>query len=195
MTPARMAALVRRWVRRYTRTLPPAVAERRIDEIDADLHDHIAHERARGTGERRIALGIAARMIRGLAADLTTATSSTRKEPMPVDRPLSRSVARVAAGTALILLIPLVLMQVSTGTDWGVFDFVFAGVLLFGTGMLLQLAVRGGAHFAYRAAAAAVGLAAIVFGEMDDAPGLVGFGLLLILAAIALSVRTRLRSS
>ena len=195
MTPERMAELVRRWVRWYTRTLPPSAAERRVEELDADLHAEVAHGRAQGTGERRIALGIAARALRGMPADLTTMTSSTRKEPMPVDRPLSQSVARVAAGTALLLLIPLVLMQVSDGTDWGVFDFVFAGVLLFGTGMLLQLAVRSGAHFAYRAAAAAVGVAAIVFGEMDDAPGLVGFGFLLILAAIALSVRTRLRSS
>ena len=47
MTPERMAALVARWVRLYTRNVPPPIAERRIDEIDADLHDHVAHERAR----------------------------------------------------------------------------------------------------------------------------------------------------
>ncbi len=69
MTPERMAELVARWVRLYTRSLPPAIAERRIDEIDADLHDHVAHERDHGTGERRIALSIVARMLRGLAAD------------------------------------------------------------------------------------------------------------------------------
>ena len=49
MTPERMAGLVARWVRLYTRDLPAPVAQRRIDEIDADLHDHIAHERAAGT--------------------------------------------------------------------------------------------------------------------------------------------------
>ena len=49
MTPERMAALVAWWVRRYTRNLPAPIAERRIGEIDADLHDHIAHERAGGT--------------------------------------------------------------------------------------------------------------------------------------------------
>jgi hypothetical protein len=48
MTPERMAELVARWVRVYTRNLPVPIARRRIDEIDADLHDHIAHERARG---------------------------------------------------------------------------------------------------------------------------------------------------
>ena len=179
MTPERMAGLVGRWVRRYTRGLPAPIAERRVGEIEADLHDHIAHERALGTGERRIALGIAARMLRGMAAD-----ASWRGRTSPAG-----PVARVARGTVLILLIPFVLMQVSDGTDWGVFDFVFAGALLFGTGMLLQLAVRGGATFAYRAVAAAVGVAAIVVGEMDDAPGLVGFGCLVVLGTIALSVR------
>ena len=70
MTPERMAELVARWVRFYTRNLPTPIAERRIDEIDADLHDHIAHERADGTKEWRIALSVAARMVRGLAADV-----------------------------------------------------------------------------------------------------------------------------
>ena len=84
MTPERMAVLVARWVRFYTRDLPAPIAERRIEEIDADLHEHIAHERAAGTGDRRIALSIASRMIRGLAADAswrghTIARSSTRK--------------------------------------------------------------------------------------------------------------------
>ena len=69
MTPERMAELVARWVRFYTRDLPTPIAERRIDEVDADVHDHIAHERAHGTGDRRIALSILSRMVRGLAAD------------------------------------------------------------------------------------------------------------------------------
>jgi hypothetical protein len=34
----------------------------------------------------------------------------------------------------------------------------------------------------------------MVFGEADDAPGLVGFGLLLVLATVAISLRARLRS-
>ncbi len=69
MTPERMAALVTRWVRLYTRGLPVPVADRRIDEIHADLHDHIAHDRARGTGVGGIALSCVARLARGLLAD------------------------------------------------------------------------------------------------------------------------------
>ena len=189
MTPERMAELVARWVRFYTRDLPAPIARRRIDEIDADLHDHIAHDRAHGTGDRRIALSIASRMVRGMAADASwrgrmNPDPSTRKEVMK----------RVAVVTTVILLLPLVAMQFTDEVKWGVFDFVFAGAVLGGTGVLLELAVRKPRTIAYRVAAAAVGVAAIVLGEADDAPGLVLFGCLLIAGTIALAVRTALRT-
>ena len=189
MTPERMADLVARWVRFYTRDLPAPIARRRIDEIDADLHDHIAHDRAHGTGDRRIALSIAARMVRGMAADASwrgrmNPDPSTRKEVMK----------RVAVVTTVILLLPLVAMQFTDEVNWGVFDFVFAGAVLGGTGVLLELAARKPRPIAYRVAAAAVGVAAIVLGEADDAPGLVLFGCLLIAGTIALAVRTALRT-
>ena len=176
--------LVGRWVRFYTRDLRAPVAERRIDEIDADLHDHIAHAREQGTSDRRIALGIAARMLRGLPADLSW--SKTAKRP----------VVLIALATVLILLVPLVAMQFTDEVDWGVFDFVLAGVLLGGGGLLLySLASRKAGNIAYRALAVAIGVAAIVLGEADDAPGLMLFGLLLIAATVALAVRTAQRSA
>jgi hypothetical protein len=186
MTPERMADLVARWVRLYTRDLPAPVAERRIGEVGADVFDHIAHERAAGTGDTRIALGIASRMVRGVAADASwraRTKASTRKELM------RKPAARVALATALVLLVPLIGMLVSDEFDWGVFDFVFAGILLAGSGMLLELAVRKPRTVTYRVAAAVIGVAAIALGEADDAPGLVLFGCLLILGTIALSVK------
>jgi hypothetical protein len=200
MTPERMANLVARWVRLYTRNLPTPIAQRRIHEVDADLHDHIAHERAYGTSDRRIALSIASRMVRGLAADAswrgqTTADPSTRKEVIKMSKSTYRSAVRVSLVTACVLLVPLVAMQITDEVDWGVADFVVAGVLLAGTGLLLELAARKPGNLAYRAAAAAIGVAAIVLGEADDAPGLVLFGLLLIVGTVALSLRTAQRSA
>jgi hypothetical protein len=58
MTPERVAGLVARWVRWYTRDLPAPIARRRVGELDADLHDHIAHARALGAGDGRIALSV-----------------------------------------------------------------------------------------------------------------------------------------
>jgi hypothetical protein len=172
MTPERMARLVAAWVRFYTRRQPPAVAERRAEEIGADLHDHIAHEREAGAGERRIALSIAGRMVRGMAADASA------------HRPL----VRVALATAIVLLVPLI-----TAAPWSVEDFVAAGVLVAGTG-LLEAAARRPRSLAYRAAGIAIGVAACLFGNADDAPGLVLFGCLLIGGTLALAVKTRLRS-
>ena len=62
------------------------------------------------------------------------------------------------------------------------------------TGLLLELAARRPGSIVLRAAAVAIGVAAIVFGEADDAPGLVLFGGLLIVGTVALAVRTALRS-
>jgi hypothetical protein len=194
MTPERVAGLVAGWVRFYTRNLPPPIAGRRIDEIEADLHDHIAHDRARGVDDRRIAFSIAARMVRGMAADASwrrrIARSSRRKEVMKNNRPT----IVVLLVTALVLLVPLVAMQFTDEADWGVFDFVFAAVLLGGTGLLVARAVTKPGKLAYRIGAAVIGVAAIVLGEADDAPGLVLLGLLLILGTVALTVRTALRS-
>ncbi len=200
MTPERTAELVARWVRFYTRNLPEPIARRRIDEIDADLHDQIAHERDDRIRDRRIALSIAARMVRGLAADASwrgrmIAHHSAPKDVMKDKQTAYRSAMRVALVTALVLLIPLVGMQLSDDVHWSVFDFVFAGVLLLGSGLLLELALRKPRSIAHRATAAAIGVAAIVLGEADDAPGLVLFGCLLIAAAIALTVRTAQRST
>ena len=188
MTPERVARLVLWWVRRYTRGLPDAVAERRLGEIRADLHDHIAHGRAAGERERGIALGIAARMLRGMPADASWRGRTRARTARP---PAYR---RVAVVTALILLVPLSGMQVCDGVDWGVFDFVFGAVLLGGAGLLLDSAARRGAGVVSRVLAVVIGVGAIALGDADDAPGLVLFGGLLMVATLALAVRRARRS-
>lgn len=191
MTPERMAGLVARWVRHYTRDLPADAAERRRAEIDADLHDHIAHERADGVDDGRIARRVATRMLRGLPADLAWARSSTRKDRHTMSK---RAYIRVAVATTMVLLFLGVTQLAADGMNWGPGDFLLAAVLLGGAGLLLELALSRPRGIVYRVAAVAVGLAAIVLGEMDDAPGLVGFGCLLIGTALVLSVRLRARA-
>ena len=106
-----------------------------------------------------------------------------------------RPAVRVALATACVLLVPLVAMQITDEVDWGVADFAIAGALLGGTGLLLELAARKPGNFAYRVAATAIGVAAIVLGEADDAPGLVLFGGLLIVGTVALTLRIAQRSA
>lgn len=60
----------------------------------------------------------------------------------------SKSIIRVALGTGLILLIPLTLqLTIGTGVDgkgfnWKPGDFAVIGILLFTTGLALDLAIR-----------------------------------------------------
>jgi hypothetical protein len=201
MTPERMAELVARWVRFYTRDLPIPIAQRRVDEIDADLHDHIAYEQANGISDRRIALSIASRMVRGLAADAAwrgrhakaAGQPSTLEEAMKTSKALSRSAVRVALGVAFILSLPLLAMLITDEVVWSLADFAVAGVLLTTIGVAVELAVRRAGNLATALGIAALGVAAAVFGEADDAPGLVLIGILLIASAFALGVRTAQR--
>jgi len=49
---------------------------------------------------------------------------------------------RIALGTGLILLIPLLMTNISSEWDWNLFDFAVIGTLLFGMGSLFVLAAR-----------------------------------------------------
>ena len=58
------------------------------------------------------------------------------------DLSVPRAVARVAALTAMLLLVPLVAMQFTGEVNWAPGDFVAAGLLLFGAGMAYVLTAR-----------------------------------------------------
>jgi hypothetical protein len=166
MTPERMAELVARWVRFYTRELPTPIAQRRIDEIDADLHDHIAHERAEGTSDRRIALSILSRMVRGLAADASWRGQHARWIGTPY--------IRIVLAAAFILSLPLVAMLITDEVDWGMADFAFAGVLLVGTGLMYELVARKAANSPYRAAVGVAVATAFILVFLMGAVGIIG---------------------
>jgi hypothetical protein len=183
MTPERATKLVARWVRFYTRDLPAPIAERRRDEIDSDLHDHIAHDRAQGAGDRRIAAGILSRMVRGLPADAAWHDRHASGNKLG-----TRSIVRVAVVSGLILLIPLVAMQFSDGWDWGPGDFVVIGTLLAVAGLVLELAAK---NLRWRGVTTLIGVVAIGWGVAADGRHVIAFGLLLIAATVALSLRAR----
>lgn len=178
MTPEGVTSVVRAWVRLYTRGLLPAVAERRVEEIEADLHDQIAHERAAGTGERRIARALASRAARGVAADLGWR-----------GRPLARPALRVAIGVGAVLCAPLVAMRFTDQVAWTPADFVAAGSILAVIAASFELALKRAGSRTLTLALVALGGAAMAAGELDDAPGLVLLGLLLVVGGCAISRR------
>ncbi|MDP2160190.1 MAG: hypothetical protein Q8K02_06890 [Flavobacterium sp.] len=54
----------------------------------------------------------------------------------------NQRLAIIVGLVGLLLLIPLVAMQFTQEVKWDAFDFVVAGVLLLGTGLLCELVLR-----------------------------------------------------
>ncbi|WP_445666265.1 hypothetical protein [Fodinibius sp. AD559] len=61
---------------------------------------------------------------------------------MKTDSNLYQSIASLAFVTGLILMIPFTAMQFTEEVVWTLNDFIFAGILLFGTGLTHKLITR-----------------------------------------------------
>lgn len=73
-----------------------------------------------------------------------------------------------------IILTPLVAMQFTREVRWTPLDFVFAIVVIGGTGALFEVAVRLSGSLAYRAGAALALLASLTLVWVEGAVGIVG---------------------
>lgn len=113
-------------MRFYTRDLPTPIAQRQVDEIHADLHDHIAHGRANGASDRRIAFAVLSRMVRGLAADASWRSQraeASSDQAMKADGRAVRRTVRVVLAAAFILSLPPPAMQITDEVVWSLADF------------------------------------------------------------------------
>ena len=84
-------------------------------------------------------------------------------------RPLLILLTLVAA-----LLIPLIAMQFTTEVRWTTFDFIVAGVLLLGTGLLIEIVLRKTDRGALRILAILAVLAIFVLIWLELAVGIIG---------------------
>lgn len=107
------------------------------------------------------------------------------------------------SGSVLILLLPLVAMQFTDEVNWTLSDFVFAGILLFGSLGAYEVAARKTGNFFYRAGAG-VGIAAIflliwlngavgIIGSERDPVNLVYYAVLAVVVSGAFVARLRPR--
>jgi hypothetical protein len=96
------------------------------------------------------------------------------KEKTAQRSPVRRSAVRVAIVTACILMVPLVAMQFSDEVVWTPGDFLFAAVLLGGTGLALDLALTSGGNITYRAAAGLALISGFLLIWVNAAVGIVG---------------------
>ena len=87
---------------------------------------------------------------------------------------LSQSIGRTALGTAVLLLIPLTAKLFVADMAWTLFDFVAAGVMLFGAGLTFALIARLGDSTVYRLAVGVAVAAGLLLVWANLAVGLVG---------------------
>jgi len=80
----------------------------------------------------------------------------------------------IVLAVGLLLLIPFVGMQFTDEVNWSRFDFVIAGVLLLGTGLMCELVLRLVKKFEYRIALCAVILVALALIWIELAVGIFG---------------------
>lgn len=80
----------------------------------------------------------------------------------------------IVLAVALLLLVPLIAMQFTNEVDWSGFDVLVAGVLLLGTGLLCELAMRKIWNKDYQIGVIAVILLALVLIWAELAVGIFG---------------------
>ena len=74
----------------------------------------------------------------------------------------------------LLLLIPLIAMQLTDKVNWTLFDFVVAGVLLLGTGLMCEFVIRKVKKIKYRIVICAALLTALLLVWLELAIGIFG---------------------
>ena len=87
-----------------------------------------------------------------------------------------QSIPAVAVGTILLLMIPLVAMQFTEEVDWSIIDFIIAGALLFGTGVLFVLVLRAAENIVFKCALGLAIGATFLMIWANLAVGLIGAG-------------------
>jgi ABC-type Mn2+/Zn2+ transport system permease subunit len=80
----------------------------------------------------------------------------------------------ILLAVATLLLIPFIAMQFTKEVNWTLFDFVVAGTLLFGTGLLIEFVLRTVSTAKYRIALCAVVLVALLLIWIELAVGIFG---------------------
>lgn len=79
--------------------------------------------------------------------------------------------------STILLLIPLIAMQFSDQVNWTPFDFLIGGILLFGTGFVIELVLRQVKIKKYRYLTVAVVLVALLLVWAELAVGIFGTAL------------------
>ncbi|WP_020600867.1 hypothetical protein [Spirosoma panaciterrae] len=80
----------------------------------------------------------------------------------------------ILLAVAILLSIPFIAMQVTNEVNWSLFDFIVAGTLLLGTGLMCELVLRTVRKREYRIALVGAILLVLVLVWIELAVGIFG---------------------
>lgn len=86
----------------------------------------------------------------------------------------NKRITRIVLAVGLLLLIPFIGTLFTNEINWGPFDFIVAGILLLGTGLLCELVVQKVRRTDYRIAICATILIALFLVWAELAVGIFG---------------------
>ena len=86
----------------------------------------------------------------------------------------NKRLVAIALTVAILLLIPFVAMQFTSEVKWDLTDFITAGVLLLGAGLLCELVIRKVKRSRFRIAMIAAVLLTLVLIWLELAVGIFG---------------------
>jgi len=86
----------------------------------------------------------------------------------------NKRLVAIALTVAILLLIPFVAMQFTSEVKWDLTDFITAGVLLLGAGLLCELVIRKVKRSRFRIAMVAAVLLTLVLIWLELAVGIFG---------------------
>jgi hypothetical protein len=162
MPNERAIARYRHWYRKLLRLYSRAHRERFAESMEQTFNDLCRERIGTGKGLGGFVLGV---FVETLAAVI--------RERMRLIM-MQSNVVRMAFIVGLLLLIPWWANQNIDGWNWDRFDFIFAGALLFGTGLTYELVAKRGGTTAYRAAVAIACAAGLLLVWINAAVGIIG---------------------
>ena len=124
MADPRTAQRYRKLYARMLRLYPRSFRDRFGEGMEQTFHDLCRERLAEGRPVHAFALGLFVEAIAGIF-----------KERIALMLPSRKNVIRLLAITLALLAVPFVAMRFSGEVNWSAFDFMFAGVMIFGTGM------------------------------------------------------------
>jgi hypothetical protein len=151
----------RQWYAKLLHLYPKPYRERFGEGMEQTFNDLLQERAEEGTG----VFGSALWMFLETSAGIIRVNMSSVK---------NRNIIGIALATAFLLLIPLVAMQFTDEVVWTLRDFVFAGVLLFGTGLTYELVTRKAVNRAYRLAVGVALATAFLLVWANAAVGIIG---------------------